>query len=258
MMSTREQKRFSVVTICHNSAATIAKTMESILSQNFAGLEYIVIDGASTDGTQDVVSSFAHLTDIFVSEPDRGIADAFNKGINAASGSIVGLVNSDDTLLPGTLERVWKYFQENPDVEVVHGDVLWYEGDHFIKRVKPTGRWWYPWRMVLFNHPATFVRRVVYVRHGLFSLDYRLAMDDDLFLKWTKKGVNIRYLPEPLVRMQAGGASGRYAFKVFGEKRRALLRNGFPRILTEIQFVTRCAGQFLVLLQQVGRRLAYK
>ena len=130
------KNRFSIITICRNSAATISLTIDSVLSQREHGLEYIIIDGGSTDGTQDLVRLRGTAIDVFVSEPDGGIADGFNKGITRASGEIISLINSDDVLLPGALGKVHDYFMRNPHVEVVHGDILLYEGVRFIKRVK--------------------------------------------------------------------------------------------------------------------------
>ena len=247
----------SIITICRNSAPTISDTINSVLDQRVDKLEYIIIDGGSTDGTQEIVRAFGKGVDVFISETDKGISDAFNKGLARASGEIIGIINSDDTLLPGTLQKVIDFFSQNTNIEVMHGDVLFYDGDQFLKRINPPARWWLPWRMGTFNiHPTTFVKREVYEKHGKFDTTYRFAMDDDLFCKWLNAGVKMAYLPEPLVRVQAGGVSGRYAFRVFGEKRRALLENGFPRILTEIQYFSRFAGQFVVMLQHVIRHIA--
>jgi glycosyltransferase involved in cell wall biosynthesis len=220
------------------------------------GLEYVVIDGASTDGTQDIIKSFGARVDLFISEADNGISDAFNKGISRASGKIIGLINSDDALLPGALQKVVDFFTQNQNIDVMHGDVLFYVGDSFLKRISPPPRWWLPWRMGAFNiHPATFVRREVYEKYGNFNTTYNFAMDDDLFCRWLNAGVGIAYFPEPLVKVSAGGVSGRYAFKVFGEKRRALLENDFPRIPTDIQYVSRFFGQFVIILQQLVKQL---
>lgn len=245
----------SVVTVCKNSSQTIRSTIRSIVEQPVDGLEYIIIDGGSNDGTQEIVRSFGNQVDICISEPDTGIADAFNKGISLASGDIVSLINSDDLLLPGSLQKVMEFFSNNPNVAVMHGDVLFYDGDHYIKRISPPSRWWLPWRMGTFNiHPATFVRKGVYEKYGLFDTSYKFAMDDHLFMRWLKAGVTISYVNEPFVRVQAGGLSGRYAFRAFAEKRRALLENGFSMLPANLQFATRCCGQFVVFLQQFGRR----
>lgn len=244
----------SIITVCKNAAATIAMTIDSVLSQQAGEVEYIVIDGNSTDGTCAIVQSYGASIDKFICEPDGGIADAFNKGIERASGDIIGFVNADDQLLPGALAEVAHLFETFPEVDVFHGNVLLYDGDEFIKQVAPADRWWYPWRLVLFNHPSTFVRKRVYERYGQFDTSFLYAMDDELYLRWIRGGVTIRYLSEPLVRMQAGGASGRNTTQVFVEKRRALLAHGYPRLLVELQFVCRFAVQMVAVLQSKWRK----
>lgn len=246
---------FSVITVCRNSRHTIARTIESVLSQGYNPLEYIIIDGASNDGTQDIVASYGNTINTFVSEPDGGIADAFNKGINMAVNDVVALINSDDMLLPGTLETVADYFRTHPQTDVVHGDVLLYEGERFVKRIKPSGRWWYPWRLVLFNHPATFVQREIYKQHGIYDSSYTIAMDVEIFLRWVRNGVNIDYLPEPLAVVQGGGVSGKRALEGYREVKTALLSNRFSTILTHIQFVARLGLQFILYVSERLRQL---
>ena len=227
----------SIITICKNSSVTIRSTIESVLSQEIDGkLEYIIVDGASTDNTMDIVRSYGDKISKSISEPDTGISDAFNKGIALADGEIIGIINSDDIYLPGTLAKIEKYFNEHPEVEVVHADLELYDGDRFLKILKPPRYWWIPWRMILFNHPTTFVRHHVYENHGLFDTSYRFSMDFELFLRWIKAGVEIRYIPEVLVRMQTGGASGRHIYKGFSENLRALEAHGFNRTLALFQF----------------------
>src|SRR4051794_17032895 len=127
----------SIITICRNSYATIGKTIDSILAQEWEGeLEYIVVDGASTDSTMDVVRGYGSRISASISEPDAGISDAFNKGIRLATGGVIGFINSDDVLLPGALATVHAYFAAHPEVEVVHADLLLYDGDRFLKRLK--------------------------------------------------------------------------------------------------------------------------
>jgi glycosyltransferase involved in cell wall biosynthesis len=245
----------SIVTVCRNAEATIAGTIESVRDQQYPDLEYIIIDGASTDITPDIVRSFGSMINVFVSEPDSGIADAFNKGISRALGEIIGLINADDELLPGTLNKVGDFFSRHPDIDVVHGDVLLSRGQQVLKRVRPAGCWWYPWRLVLFNHPATFVRRSVYEQYGLFDASYRIAMDVEIFLRWMRKGINIAYLPDPLVAMQVGGLSGRLAFQGYREVKRALSANSFPALPANIQYIARFGVQLVVTVQDKLRKL---
>lgn len=253
-----EQERgnatITIVTVCRNSAATVAATIQSVLSQKDADVEYIVIDGASTDGTQEIVRSFGDIVDLFLSEPDSGIADAFNKGITRATGSVIGLINSDDRLLPGAIRAVREYFAENPTVDVVHGDVMLFAGERFVKRMKPAGRWWYPWRLVLFNHPATFVRRKLYLAQGLFDINYPIAMDVELFSRWIRNQVVIRYQPLSLVRMQSGGVSGRESYRGYREARTALVANGFSPVVALVQMWSRFIIQFVLESILIVRR----
>ncbi len=226
----------SIVTICRNSAATIRKTIESILDQKDAGDEYIIIDGASTDTTQDIIKSYGRKIDTYLSEPDKGIADAFNKGIALATGDIIGLINSDDTLETGALDKIRMFFEDHPDTDVLHGDILLLKDTHVIKLIKPPSRWWYPWRLVLFNHPATFVKRAIYRKYGLFDTSYSIAMDVEIFLRWSKYGLKIDYLPETLTHMQTEGVSGCHAVEGYRQVRDALLQHGFSIPFAHLQY----------------------
>lgn len=237
----------TIITVCLNSSATIWRTLRSVIEQKGVDTEYIVIDGGSTDGTQDIVRGFGEGVDLLVSEPDRGISDGFNKGIALARGEIIGLINSDDALLPGALQKIRDFFRDNPECQVVHGDLLLYSGDRLVKRVVPAGRWWYPWRLVLFNHPATFVRRSVYESYGNFSLHYRIAMDVEIFLRWIVSGVRIGYLPEPLAVMHYGGTSDRHPYDGYREVRRAYLEYGYPAVPVWLLYAAKC------LLHRVGK-----
>ena len=247
-------KLISIITVCLNSAKSIGMTIESILSQGREELEYIIIDGDSKDGTQDIIKSFGEGIDILVSEPDEGISDAFNKGISLSSGKIIGIINSGDVLLPGTIDRVVSFFAENPRAEVVHGDVLLYENDTFIKRIKPAAKWWLPWRLVLFNHPATFVRREVYERHGAFSKKYRIAMDVEIYLRWVRSGIDMQYLPEALVGMSAGGVSGREARLGYSEVRRAFIEKGFHKIVIDVLYMAKLIAHAASVIEFRCRR----
>ncbi|GFO55617.1 glycosyl transferase [Geomonas sp. Red276] len=241
----------SLITICRNSSATIRRTIDSVLAQEWDGkLEYIIVDGGSTDDTMEIVRSYGDRISKWVSEPDRGISDAFNKGVALATGELVGFINSDDTLLPGALATVGSYFEEHPETEVLHADLLLYDGDRLLKRLAPPRYWWIPWRMILFNHPTCYARRELFGRLGLFDLSYRFShMDFELFLRWQKAGVEIRYLPAVLVRMQAGGASGQHIYQGFSENIRALKAHGYNMPLAWIQFFAKHLAQRILDLR---------
>ena len=239
--------KITIITVCKNAASSIRGTLESVITQKKGKLvEYIVIDGASTDGTQEIVRSFGNAVDIFISEPDGGIADAFNKGILRSSGIIIGLINADDCLFPGVIDNAINFFTTHPEVDAIHGDVLLYEGSRLIKRVRPAGRWWYPWRLVLFNHPATFVRQRVYEKYGFFDTKYRIAMDVEMFLRWRSHGARIKYLPEVFATVMCGGVSGQCATDGYREAKNAFLHYGYSPILVNVQLVGKLLVNWLV------------
>lgn len=244
----------NIITIVLNSEEYLEQTILSVLNQTYDNIAYIIIDGGSTDGTLDIIHKYESRLACWVSEKDEGISDAFNKGIRDSSGQIIGIINSGDVLLPGTIDRVVSFFAENPRIEVVHGDVLLYENDTVIKRIKPAARWWLPWRLVLFNHPATFVRREVYERHGAFSKKYRIAMDVEVYLRWVRSGINIRYLPEALVGMLAGGVSSRHAPLGYSEARRAFIEKGFPKIVIDVLYMVRLIAHAASVIEFRCRR----
>ena len=240
MNGIKTEPLLSIITICLNSRSTIERAIESVVGQKQARVEYIIVDGGSTDGTQDVVRKYGSIVDIFISEPDQGISDGFNKGIALARGEVICLLNADDSLLPGSIQKVLDFFRNNHNGQVLHGDLLLYRDNKLVKRVAPAGRWWYPWRLVLFNHPATFVKRSVYAKHGIFDLDYSIAMDIEIFLRWMTSGVRIDYLQEPLVAMYFGGLSDRRPYDGYREARRAYIAHGFPYLPVTLLFVTKC------------------
>lgn len=231
----------SIITVCKNAERTIAGTITSVVSQKRAGDEYLVVDGGSSDNTLTIIGSMSGV-DRLITEPDDGIAEAFNKGIAASQGEIIALVNSGDRLIDGALEEVRCFFMSDRCVDVIHGDVMLVHDDRIVKRITPSRFWWEPWRLVLFNHPATFVRRSVYASYGLFDSGFRVAMDVEIFFRWKKHGVAMRYMPKPLVFMEAGGISTTRDIQGFREFRDAAVRYGHPAVLAWVQY----AGKVLL------------
>ncbi|MEO8069261.1 MAG: glycosyltransferase family 2 protein, partial [Flavobacteriales bacterium] len=153
----------SIVTVVYNGAATLERTMKSVLSQNYPHIEYIVVDGGSTDGTVDLLRRYDDRVDHWVSERDQGIYDAMNKGVALCTGQWVALINADDWYEPGTVQRVVDAVKGKPAVNIVHGDIwIHYEGGgRKRKHAKNNGFLLKYWEMVL-NHPSFFVRRSFY------------------------------------------------------------------------------------------------
>lgn len=226
--------KISVITAVHNNRETISAALDSALGQSGVDIELVVIDGGSTDGTLDVLRSYADRLHVLVSEPDRGIYDALNKGIQRASGEVVGFLHSDDLFADAdVLSRIAAAFAD-PGVGAVYGDLLYVRKDNpdqvvrYWRSGEFSGRrlgWgWMP------PHPTLYVRRRVYELHGLFDTSFRIAADYDFILRALGQNrVGVRYIPEVLVKMRVGGASNRSLRNIVqksNEDLRALRRNG--------------------------------
>ncbi len=206
--------KISIVTAAYNSAGTIADAVGSLIAQSYKALEYIVVDGGSTDKTCSIVHSFGNKVSLVVSEPDNGIYDAMNKGIRLATGDIVGTLNSDDMYADNSvLAKVAAVF-EDPSVDVCYGDLVYvaYEDVTKIARVWKSApyaqgmflRGWVP------PHPTFFVRRSVYEKYGVFDLSFPLAADFELMLRYLHcLKLKSACIPETLVRMRLGGATNK-------------------------------------------------
>ena len=204
--------KISIITVSFNSAKTIKETIESILIQDYNNIEYIIIDGGSSDETIDIVKSYSEKISYFISEKDNGIYDAMNKGIKAATGDIVGILNSDD-FYPNSfvLSNVAKSFKKY-NCDAVYGDLVyvnkkdttqikryWQAGNYNTAKIK--NGWMLP-------HPTFFVKKVMYDRHGLYNSDLKRAADYEMILKLLyKENISVHYIPMILVKMRMGGAS---------------------------------------------------
>lgn len=202
--------KISTVTVCRNSQATIARTVESFLDQDYADKELLVIDGGSTDGTQDIVRGFGRDAIRLISEPDAGIYDAMNKGLAHHSGDAVGFLNSDDVYHDRhVLARIADGLAQ---AEAVYGDLVMifdHASGHVVRE----------WRSGSFTpgafrsgwmppHPTFYVRRELAARTGLFDLQYRISADYDFMLRAMEvQRARVRYIPHTLVKFTVGGMS---------------------------------------------------
>ena len=230
--------KVSVVTATWNSAATVVDTLRSVNEQTHPDIEHIVIDGASTDATLRLVEQQGRRVAAVVSEHDRGIYDAMNKGLRLATGDIVGLINSDDFLAADDiLATVAATFAADPTLEAVYGD-LYYVNPADTQRVV---RYWRssPFRPGLFAqgwappHPTLYVRRSVYERFGGFDLAYPLAADLELMARFLEvHRVRSLHVPKVFVRMRTGGATNKNLRNVVQQNReiwQALTKHGLAR-----------------------------
>ena len=231
--------QFSIVTPTFNSELTLARTLESVsVARDVLGeeVEHIVIDGGSTDSTLDIVNDFERKGSVsrWLSAPDRGIYHAMNRGLALASGSIVGIINSDDVLLPGALKAVAVAASLGPTADVYHGNLQWYVDGVGTKPAPSRPSLNFSSDSMPVNHPATFVRRAAYERYGLFDEGFRLCADRDLMLRLNESGVEFHHVDEVLVRMQAGGASAN--FGRVQEEIRAIMKSRNCRASERIRF----------------------
>lgn len=204
--------KVTVITVSRNSAATLPETLRSVAAQTLPTVEHIVVDGASTDATPDIVRQHGAHVAKFLSEPDHGIYDAMNKGLRLATGDIIGFLNADDRYADaGVLERVARAM-DREGLDAIFGDVAFfrarspqaivrrYRSDRFHPNRLAWG--WMP------AHPALFMRREIFQRIGPFRTDYRIAGDFELVARAFKDGnLRFRHLPEVLVMMRTGGIS---------------------------------------------------
>lgn len=205
--------KISLITVCYNSAATIRDTLKSVLSQTYPDIEYIIVDGVSTDKTLEIIAEYQDNITHVISEPDKGLYDAMNKGILAATGDVIGIINSDDFYENNTvISRVVQCFAANPESDLVIGDMVYvnpkqldritryYSTNHFRAWKLRFG--WMP------AHLATFIRRHAYQTAGLYSLDYKISADYEMFVRLLMvKRLKFTHLDEVMVRMRTGGIS---------------------------------------------------
>ena len=200
--------KFSIITISFNSENTISMTFQSVKNQSFNNYEYLLIDGGSIDETLTIANKQDHISKI-VSEPDKGIYDAINKGIKNSTGEIIGFLNSDDSFYE---ENSLKYIADafDKDTECVFGDLIYTDKDENIKRVWKGSAFkkgafkkgWMP------AHPTFYCRRSVYEKLGQYDDSFKIAGDFELMLRFLEKhNIRSKYIPKTLVNMKVGGAS---------------------------------------------------
>lgn len=269
--------KISLITACYNSAATIGTAIESVLSQKGVDVEYIVVDGGSKDGTVDIIKEYAdktlnsqlltpNFTFRWLSERDKGMYDAINKGIKMATGDVIGILNADDMFeSENTLAHVVEAFGSEgvesggveelrvesggvgERVDCVYADIRFVKDDLQTTSRYYSAKYWKPWMLQwgkMPPHPSVYIRRELFDRYGVYKLGYDIAADYELLIRYLRMAkLNTRYLNECLVKMRMGGKSTR-GWKSFKTLNREIVRgnleNGyfccFPMLLPKYFF----------------------
>lgn len=245
--------KISIITATYNSAKTLRDTIHSIQSQSYPNIEYIIIDGLSTDNTVAIAKEYNGLVNGLLSEPDQGIYDAMNKGIGLATGDVIGILNSDDFYAhEGVLERVAQAFQES-GADAVYGDLQYVQAEQTEQIVRHWKAGSFQYKRFRYGwmppHPTFFVRRELYEKYGLFDISFHIAADYELMLRFLyKQRATVYYIPEVLVKMRVGGmsnASFRHRLRANREDLRAWQVNGLrPYFFTTLLKPIRKIGQF--------------
>ncbi|MEZ7498675.1 glycosyltransferase family 2 protein [Flavobacterium sp. Arc3] len=246
--------RITVITVCYNRKDTMAKAIQSVLDQNYPNIEYIVIDGNSTDGTKEIIESYQDRISRYISEPDKGMYDAINKGIQMATGDAIGLMHSDDEFYDNTtISKIVERFKLDATIEGVYGDGVYVSndtkerlirnrigGDFSLSRVKSG---WLP------LHPTVYLKKSIIDRYGMYNLDFNIASDTEFLLRYLYKyKIKMSYVNHYFVKMRMGGMStnAKRAFEVLQEDYKIYKYHGLSALRVVFLKKTIALKQYLV------------
>jgi glycosyltransferase involved in cell wall biosynthesis len=232
--------KISVITPTYNSESVIKDCIESVANQSYKNFEHLVIDGASTDRTLQILQEYQNHLTVLLSQPDHGIYDAMNKGINLATGSVIGFLNSDDFYINNNiLAKVADIFIEDTLLDACYADLLYtdkldtsrivryYKSKKFVPGAFAKG--WCP------PHPTFFLRRSVFERFGYFNLNYSFAADVELMMRLFEiNNIRVRYVPELWVKMRMGGVTNRNLKNIYNQNQEVLRALRSHRLPTNI------------------------
>ncbi|MGF1474609.1 MAG: glycosyltransferase family 2 protein [Geminicoccaceae bacterium] len=237
-----DRPRVTIITVVFNARQTIERTIDSVQEQDFQDFEHVIVDGGSSDGTQDVLRARVRPHDIWISEPDRGISDAFNKGVALARGDAVQFLNADDWLSSGQL-AIAVDAMDATDADFVFGDLIFHQAGKpaFRYRGEPDYARWIHRHMPPLNHPTALIKRQAFERVGLFDLNYRCAMDYEWFLRLHVAGGQGVYIPELVGNMTHEGVSNINYQQTFREVERIAVAYGRPAALARVDSILRFA-----------------
>lgn len=244
--------KVSIITSCFNREGTIGQAIESVLNQDYSNIEYIIIDGASTDKSLEIIRKYKDRVTKIISEPDKGMYEALNKGIRIASGDIIGLVHSDDFLYAtDTISKIVTTFQ-NTNADFVYGNGLFVDPEKTDKVIRnwKSGKYskWKVKHGWLPLHPTCYIKKSCIDKLGLYDETYKIAADSDFLVRYLyEANLKVFYLDEYIVRMRMGGLStdSKRRKKMWEEDIRMYKNHGFNPTLTKIQKMAWKVPQFI-------------
>jgi glycosyltransferase involved in cell wall biosynthesis len=252
--NTTDNPLYTIITVVYNGKNFIENTIKSILSQSYSNIEYIIIDGASFDGTIDILKSYGSYIDYWVSEPDSGIYDAMNKGITLSLGEYIGFVNADDILYKESISISCNAFKKYPDISFTYGSVdLIDKNTDIIGHSAPLSHELISKRIfkeMPFPHMSLYVCRQVYEKIGLFDLRFKLSADFDFIIRLYKNNFSGKNLNTAIGAFRIGGRSG--GIKTFLESRKVLSKHNTSIIMREKYFLSSLAKYTLCRLLPIS------
>ena len=210
----REKPLVSIITVVYNGANTIEQTINSVINQTYKNIEYIIIDGESTDGTLEILKKYSVYIKVLVSEKDNGLYDAMNKGINLANGELIGMINSDDWYEPNAVETMVNAYLENPSKMIFHADRYDVYSDS-SKKVQEfnASKFKFKYYAMTYNHPSMFIVKEEYNQH-MYSTKLRALSDYQFVLEAFLRDPNtFVYINKPIVNYRLDGVSAQMSFK---------------------------------------------
>ncbi|MFV8336885.1 glycosyltransferase family 2 protein [Flavobacterium sp. RSP29] len=246
--------RVTIITVCYNRVLTIEKSIQSVLAQKYPDIEYIIVDGNSTDGTKAIIASYGDRISQYISEPDKGMYDAINKGLQLSTGDVIGLMHSDDEFYDeDSISKIVASFEQDPKAEGVYGNGIYVSndaeerlirdrigGDFSLNKIKSG---WLP------LHPTVYLKRSVVDKYGFYNLDFKIASDTEFLLRYLYQyKIKIRYLNAYIVKMRMGGMStnASRALEVLYEDYKIYKYHGLAAFRVVFQKKTMALKQYLV------------
>jgi len=242
--------KFSVIIACFNSKKKLTKTIESVISQNIKEVQLIIVDGGSTDNSNEIFNKYKNNINILISEKDNGIADAWNKGLKYVEGEFVNFLNAGDFYERNILESVYSSCIKYKDDFIGYGNITLYDdkstdfnlGKHYKKNIFLINGF-------SFMHPTVFFPSRLITKVGFFNIDKRIAIDTDWLLRCIKCNVDFHYINSHIY-MERGGISDKYKYAAMGEYLDSLVSQKFPIFYVPLFFIARLLGSLKLLFHK--------